>query len=120
MNSCLAFPSRLGKRISDLIRAIFGNMKKRKKFLYSMEDLFHFHHTPRILPRLNKKNAIFETRRKCLLVSKLIIKQRSTDSFGLFSDPKKCRSHSKSSWTNQIYQNKVVHRVSTNGINFKV
>ena len=57
---------------------------------------------------------------KCLLVSKLIIKQRSTDSFGLFSDPKKCRSHSKSSWTNQIYQNKVVHRVSTNGINFKV
>ena len=62
----------------------------------------------------------FETRLKCLLVSKLIIKQRSTDSFGLFSDPKKCCSHSKSSWTNQIYQNKVVHRVSTNGINFKV
>ena len=30
-------------------------MKKRKKFLYSMEDLFHFHHTPWILPRLNQK-----------------------------------------------------------------
>ena len=29
MNSCLAFPSRLGKRISDLIRAIFGGIKKR-------------------------------------------------------------------------------------------
>ena len=51
---------------------------------------------------------------------RLIIKQGSTNSFGLFSDPKKCRSHSNSSWTNQIYQNKVVHRVSTNGFYLKV
>ena len=31
MNSCLAFPSHLGKRISDLIRAIFGGYEEKEK-----------------------------------------------------------------------------------------
>ena len=41
--------------ICDLKGARMKNMKKRKKFLYAMEKLFHFLHFFHCFPRLNRK-----------------------------------------------------------------